>query len=104
MKIIYNGYMGREVKPFPEWDSEVQDAVQEAIMLVEGMHGFRTHFEIWRNCELIITIGHNIYTTSIEIRPPRTALIRRKEPTGITATPISAMARFGETGTGQKQY
>ena len=78
MIIICNGYMGREAKPLPEWDSEVQDAVQDAIMLVEGKHGFRTHFEIWRNCELIITIGHNIYTTSIEIRPPRMALIRRR--------------------------
>lgn len=78
MKIIYNGYMGRPVKPFSEWDSEVQDAVKEATGLVEGRHGFKTHFEIWRNCELIITIGHNIYTTSIEIRPPAMAVIKRR--------------------------
>jgi len=78
MKIIYNGYMGREIKAFSEWDSEVRDAVQDAITLIEGKHGFRTHFEIWRNCELIINIGHNIYTTSIEIRPPQMALIKRR--------------------------
>ena len=69
MKIIYNGYMGREITPLPECDSEVQDAVKEAVMLVEGKHGFRTHFEIWRNCELIITIGHNMETTSIDALP-----------------------------------
>ena len=78
MKIIYNGYMGREITPLPECDSEVQDAVKEAVMLVEGKHGVRTHFEIWRNCELIITIGHNMETTSIEIRPPEGTNIKRR--------------------------
>jgi hypothetical protein len=78
MKIIYNGYMRNPVKPFSEWDSEVQDAVKLATELVNGKHGFRTQFEIWRNCELIITIGHNIYTTSIEIRPSEMAFIKQK--------------------------
>jgi len=78
MKIIYKGYLSDRVKPIEEWDYEVRDAVQEATTLVEGKHGFRTHFEIWRNCELIITIGHNIYTTSIEIRPPQLAFLRRR--------------------------
>jgi hypothetical protein len=78
MKIIYNGYMGREIKPFPEWDSEVQDTVQNAIMLIEGKHGFRTHFEIWRNCELIITIGHNMESTPVEIRPPAGIYFKRR--------------------------
>jgi len=57
---------------------KAQDAVKEAVMLVEGKHGFRTHFEIWRNCELIITIGHNMETTSIEIRPPEGTNIKRR--------------------------
>ncbi|GAB6122534.1 hypothetical protein [Dysgonomonas termitidis] len=78
MEIITKGYMNSKVQPFPEWDLEVQDAIHEAMNLIVGKHGFRTHFEIWRNCELIITIGHNINTTSIEIRPPETALIRRR--------------------------
>jgi len=78
MKIIYKGYLASEIKPVNEWDSEVRDAVQSVVALVEGKHGFKTHFEIWRNCGLIITIGHNIYTSSIEIRPPEMTLIRRK--------------------------
>lgn len=78
MKIIYNGYLSEKVKPISEWDSEVRDAVNKALEQVEGKHGFKTHIEIWRNCELIITIGHNIYTTSIEIRPPEMAVIRRR--------------------------
>jgi len=78
MKIIYKGYSDEKVKPVSQWDSEVQDAVNTALELVEGKHGFRTHFEIWRNCELIITIGHNISTTSIEIQPPPMAFIRRR--------------------------
>ena len=70
--------MGRAIKPFAQWDSEVQDAVRDALALIEGKHGFRTPFEIWRSCELIITIGHNIYTTSIEIRPPEVTVIKRR--------------------------
>lgn len=78
MKIIYKGYSGRTITPKEEWDSEVRDVVAEALELIEGKHGFRTHFEIWRRCELIITIGHNIYTISIEIRPPQMVIIRRR--------------------------
>ncbi|TDO64360.1 hypothetical protein [Sunxiuqinia elliptica] len=78
MKIIYTGYLANRVRPRKEWDYEVRDAVDKALELVEGKHGFRTPFEIWRNCELIITIGHNIYTTSIEIRPPQMAVIKRR--------------------------
>lgn len=78
MKIIYKGYLSDRVRPCEEWDCEVRNAVAGALALVEGKHGFRTDFEIWRNCELIITIGYNIYTTSIEIRPPQTAYIRRR--------------------------
>lgn len=78
MKIIYQGYLNRKVRPAHEWDSKVKDAIKKALELVEGKHGFRTPFEVWRNCELAITIGHNIYTTSIEIRPPEIALIKRR--------------------------
>lgn len=78
MKIVTKGYMNSKVQPFPEWDLKVQDTIHEAMNLISGKHGFRTHFEIWRNCELIITIGHNIHTTSVEIRPPEMALIRRR--------------------------
>ena len=38
----------------------------------------KTHSEIWRRCNLVITVGHNIYTTSIEIRPPEQDVIRRR--------------------------
>jgi len=78
MKIITKGYMNSKVQPFLEWDLEVQDAIHEAMNLIADKHGFRTHFDIWRNCELIITVGHNLHTTSIEIRPPKMALIRRR--------------------------
>lgn len=78
MKVIYKERLGRPLKPFGEWHYEVREAVRDALRLVEGRHGFRTGFEIWRNCELIITVGHNIYTTSIEIRPPQKDVIRRR--------------------------
>lgn len=78
MKIITKGYMNSTVQPFPEWDIEVQNAVHNAMTLVTGKHGFRTHFEIWRNCELIITIGHDMETTSIEIRPPEGTYLKRR--------------------------
>lgn len=70
--------MGRPLKPFEEWDSEVRDAVLDAIRLVEGKHGFKTHFEIWRDCELTITVGHNIYTTSIHLGPPMDVYSKRR--------------------------
>jgi len=78
MEITYKGYMGRPLKPSAAWDSQVRDAVAGALALIEGKDGFRTSFEIWRRCELIITIGHNIYTTSIEIRPLQKAIINRR--------------------------
>ena len=78
MKTIYKGYLGNEVKPFSEWHTEVQDAVKNALFLVDGKNGFKTHCERWAKCELIITIGHNIYTTSIEIRPVERLMINRK--------------------------
>jgi hypothetical protein len=65
MKIIYKSYMARPLKPFGEWDWEVREAVKTALALVEGKNGFKTHSEIWRRCNLVITVGHNIYTTSI---------------------------------------
>ena len=78
MKIIYTGFFLRPLKPRSEWAWEVREAVDKALKLVEGKHGFRTHSEIWRDCELHITIGHNIYTTSIHIQPPEMAIIRRR--------------------------
>lgn len=59
-------------------DTEAQDTVKKAVELIEGKHGFRTDFEIWRNCELVITVGHNINTTLIEIRPPEGTYIKRR--------------------------
>lgn len=75
MKIIYKAGNRKSVE---EMDCEARDAVRKALELVEGKHGFKTHFEIWRDCELIITIGHNIYNTSIQICPPEMAKIRRR--------------------------
>ncbi len=70
--------MGNTVQPFPEWGIKVQDAIHEAMTLIIGKHGFMTDFEIWRNCELVITIGHNIDTTSIDIRPPEGSYMKRR--------------------------
>ena len=78
MKIITKGYKGSIVQPFPEWGIEIQDAIHDAMTLIIGKHGFKTDFEIWRNCELVITIGHNIETTSIEIRPPEGTYLKRR--------------------------
>jgi hypothetical protein len=78
MKIIYKGYFGKPLAPRSEWHWEVSEAVDRALSLIEGRHGFRTPSEIWRDCELHITIGHNIYTTSIHIRPPEMAKINRR--------------------------
>jgi hypothetical protein len=66
MKIIYTEGNRKSVE---EMDCEAQDAVKKALELVEGKTGFRTYHETWRDCYLEICIGHNIYTTSIEIRP-----------------------------------
>ena len=75
MKIIYKE---GSRKTLAESTAEARSAVAKALELVEGKHGFKTPFEIWRNCELVITIGHNIYTTSVEIRPPAMAYIKRR--------------------------
>lgn len=75
MKILYKE--GNR-KTFDQMDRESQEAVKKAIELVGEKTGFRTPTEIWRDCELIITIGHNIYTTSIVISPPPMALIKRR--------------------------
>ena len=77
MKIIYN-YKEGTSKTLAESTQEIRNTVATALKLVEGKHGFRTPFEIWRNCELVITIGHNACTGSIEIRPPQEAIIRRR--------------------------
>lgn len=66
MKIIYESG-SREL--FSDMDDESQDAVKKAIELIEGKTGFKTYLETWRNCNLIIRMGHNIYTTSIIICP-----------------------------------
>ena len=74
MNVIYKG----DVKPFEEWNYEVQDAVKESLNLVEGKKGFKTHSERWSECELIISIGNNLYNTSIEIRPTEHVMLERK--------------------------
>ena len=73
MKVIYKGHSLKEVK-----DSEVLDSVKKALELVEGKNGFKTYSEKWLQCELIISIGHNIYNTSIEIRPFEHIMLERK--------------------------
>ena len=78
MKIIYKGYAGKEVLPFSTWHPDVQDAVKNALVLVDSKNGFKTPFEKWSKCELIVTVGHNIYTTSIEIRPVERLMLNRK--------------------------
>lgn len=78
MKILFSDYKMRPLPPEREWDSQVRQAVKHALELTANKQGFRTATEIWRNCELRITIGHNIYTTSIEIRPPEKDIIKRR--------------------------
>ena len=70
MKINYHG----TDTPSPEAIVKVR----EALLLLNGMNGFRTPFETWRNCEAQITFGNDAATTCIEIVPPVTALIRRR--------------------------
>lgn len=59
-------------------DAEVRQAVNDALRLTIGKTGFRTETEIWRGCELVITLGHNLRTTTIHICPPDTAKVRRR--------------------------
>jgi len=68
MKIVYKeGSRSR----FEDMDSEAQEAVRRAISMVKGKTGFRTDYEVWRDCTLEVTFGHNIYTTTIYIVPDR---------------------------------
>ncbi len=60
-------------KSMSETDAEVRQAVAAAIALVEGKGGFKTPYERWWDCELVITIGHNIYTTQIHLQPTERA-------------------------------
>lgn len=66
-------------KTLDESDDEVRDAVAAAIKLTEDKRGFRTIHEVWRDCQLIVTIGHNIYTTNIHIIPSNTEKKRRRD-------------------------
>ena len=98
MKIIYKE--GTR-KTLAESTEEVRSTVATALELVEGKHGFRTPFEIWHNCKLVITIGHNIYTTSIEIHPPVMAYIKRRSNC-TTDTLTMRPEHFGEITTTRK--
>lgn len=74
MKVVYQaGSRNR----FEDMDWEAQEAVRRAVAMVEGMTGFRTHSETWRNCQLEVTMGHNIYTTDIRICPDEREKNRR---------------------------
>jgi len=59
-------------------DAEVKQAVNDALRLIEGKTGFRTETEIWRGCELVVTLGRDLSTTTIRIRPPDNALWKRR--------------------------
>lgn len=59
-------------------DAEVRQAVNDALRLIEGKTGFRTETEIWRGCELVVTLGRDLSTTTIRIRPPDNALWKRR--------------------------
>lgn len=66
MKVVYQtGSRSR----FEDMDWEAQEAVRRAVAMVADKTGFRTHRETWRDCQLEITMGHNIYTTDIRIVP-----------------------------------
>ncbi|MDR2935932.1 MAG: hypothetical protein LBU80_01115 [Rikenellaceae bacterium] len=74
MKIVYRA--GNR-QSFSEMNGEAQEAVKTAVALVEGKAGFKTHSEAWWDCELVVVMGHNIYTTSITILPTAAAMKRR---------------------------
>ena len=59
-------------------DAEVRHAVNDALRLTIGKTGFRTETEIWRDCGLVVTLGHDLRTTTIRIRPPDNALWKRR--------------------------
>ena len=56
-------------KHISETNFEAREAIEKAMELVRDRRGFRTHTDTWRECKLEITLGHNIYTTSIRIEP-----------------------------------
>lgn len=86
-------YKAGNRQSFAEMDWEAQDAVRQALILVENKTGFRTLTnEVWRNCTLVITMGHNIYTTSIEIRPSKQEVGRR--PNAFNAAALYANGVF----------
>ncbi len=66
MKIVYKAGNRDAIG---DMNFEAREAVEAAIALVEGRQGFRTQNERWWHCELVITIGHNIYTTQIHLQP-----------------------------------
>nr|WP_280647975.1 MULTISPECIES: hypothetical protein [unclassified Dysgonomonas] len=74
MKVLY---LAGNRSSIEEMNYEAKDAVAEAISQVQGKTGFKTLHETWRNCTLEVCIGHNIYTTSIEIRPNEKELAKR---------------------------
>lgn len=78
MKIIYKSYMARPAQTLRGVGLGSSGSSQDGPCARRGENGFRTHSEIWRRCNLVITVGHNIYTTSIEIRPPEQDVIRRR--------------------------
>jgi hypothetical protein len=90
MRVLYKAGSRQS---FAEMDWEAQDAVRRALALVENKTGFRTLAnEVWRDCMLVITMGHNIYTTSIEIRPSEQEVRRR--PNAFNAAALYANGAF----------
>lgn len=88
MKINYHG----TDTPSPEAIAKVRDA----LFLLDGMNGFRTPFETWRNCEAQITFGDDAATTSIEIARPRRHWFAAAGIGG-TAAPYTARVCSGPT-------
>ena len=75
MNIIYTVESHRAMT---EADEQTRHAVRDAMRLTAGKVGFRTATEIWWDCDLVVTCGHDIRTAAIEIRPPDTAKLRRR--------------------------
>ena len=73
MQVIFE-HIGR----LSRTNAEVRQAVNGAMRLTIGKTGFRTETEIWRGCALVVTLGRNLSTTTIRIRPPDNALWKRR--------------------------
>ena len=74
MKVVYQvGSRNR----FEDMDWEAQEAVRRAMAMTAGATGFRSCTEAWRDCTLVISMGHNIYTTDIRICPDEREKNRR---------------------------